>query len=148
MARSREQTGALSRRKGATFERKIVKLIEEAFPGSRCGRANQSHLAYLSDVHVKEGPILLKSFWFECTDSANPDPAKKMRQAANDCRADDPNLHRVPVVVWHKKGRRVINVTMRLNDYMRLHGGEYNRTTVLVTTSWDEWVAWAKEMSE
>ena len=119
--------GKLSRTKGGAFERKIVKAISSAFPSSTVFRTLQADKAYNSDVTVEPSlnvPPWLSSIWWECNDEANPNPEKKLTQALKDTKLAlaRTSKKRYPVVVWHKKNAKFINVTARLREINFLFG--------------------------
>lgn len=110
--------GKMQREKGKRFERQIAAELRAIWPDAVVRRASQAERADNPDVFVEGGPPLLGRLWLELQDAAQPTPALKLAQADGDRREwerkrpDAPG--RLPVVVWHKLGSRVINVSLRL----------------------------------
>lgn len=98
------RAGRKARAKGGVFERKISKIVREHWPNTEIRRSKQSERAYDSDIVVLNGPTILKKIWWECNDSAKPQPAKKLEQAEKDTGEFLARIGeiRFPVVIWHK----------------------------------------------
>jgi hypothetical protein len=112
--------GAMQRRKGSTFERRVATMLRETFPTCEFKRASQSDGAINSDVYCSEGSEKLKAVWFECNHSNKPNPTNKMDQAIYD--TSKLTGDRIPVVVWRKTGERAINASIDLEAAIIMFG--------------------------
>jgi len=103
--------GAMSRNKGARFERQL----RAHWPDAMVRRSSQAHSAHQSDVYIAGGPPLLARLWIEAQDARQPTPLAKLEQAEGDIDGLAlPERGRLPIVVWHRLGERTIQVTTRL----------------------------------
>lgn len=125
--------GAMQRRKGAAFERRIAAELRAAMPGATVRRSLQAHRAYESDVVVEgNAPLVARRIWWELCDSRAPSPLDKLGQAERDTAylpryVDDhwaPSLETLPLVVWHRTGAKSVQVTARLGVLCEVLGGE------------------------
>lgn len=101
-------TGAMSRRKGAQWERDLVKIFREAMPGTDVKRGLQPRGG--GEVPDVDCPM----FWIEAKRGRKPNVRAALKQAINDC-SDD----RVPVAVI-RDDREDAFVSMLLSDFIRL----------------------------
>lgn len=110
--------GLMQRQKGKRFERHIAGILRAYWPDAVVRRASQAERADNPDVFIEGGPSVLSRLWLELTDSRTPMPAMKLQQAEHDIAQwlkRRPTLdNRLPVVIWHRTGERVSNVTTRL----------------------------------
>lgn len=104
---------------GKTFERKIANYLRDLFPDAVFARSLQAEQAHQSDVYCVEGPDRLKRAWFECNDAQKPNPTTKLEQAERDIG----ERAMLPIVVWHRRNAKAINVTTRLWVPALLTGG-------------------------
>ena len=127
--------GAKSRRKGASFERKIARRFKDEFPEYADGvrRGKQSHFA--DECDVPGLPLL----WHECQSAsrANSDPIGKLQQAIADAPA-----HEIPVAVTHVTHERGISTTLRAHDFLRLWlmAGDSASRSVPVTLDFESYL--------
>lgn len=111
--------GRMQKNKGKVFERKIATALRRRFPAMTVRRSLQAHKPYEPDVVVEGVPI-----WWECSDTREPNPPKKMKQAERDvekARAKGFD-YLIPVVVWHSLAKRRVWVSIRLHSLMRVIG--------------------------
>ena len=97
---------AMQRRKGANFERKIVRMLKARLPHATIRRGKQSHLADEPDIVIQGAGDSWDVLWLELQDARRPTPIAKVKQAIGDC-----GEGRLPAVVWHRLGERTIQVT-------------------------------------
>ena len=104
---------AMQRRKGANFERKIVRMLKARLPHATIRRGKQSHLADECDVPIVGAGDPWDSLWMELQDARRPTPRLKLAQAIADAQkaAERDGKPRLPMVVWHRLGERTIQVT-------------------------------------
>jgi hypothetical protein len=124
------------RAKGHSFERRICRLLREAFPQATIRRGNQSHRAVEPDVVIEgTAPEALKRAWLELNDSRAPDPPAKLEQAARDALRASDGMQRLPLVVWHRIREREIWCTGRLETLLQVLGvdAEWPPEGMLVT---------------
>lgn len=101
-------TGTMSRRKGARYERDLVKVFQEAMPGADVKRGLQSRGG--DEVPDVDCPL----FWVEAKRGRKPNVRAALRQAVGDCQDD-----RMPVAVI-RDDREEAFISMRLSDFVRL----------------------------
>ena len=113
--RTKSQSGALSRRKGASFERSVVKALQDA--GIACRRnTGQAGSARVQGCDIED-----TDFWIECGHGKWMDPRWKYEQAQGDRDScDDP---RPVVVIWKRDGWRSPLVTIGVLDLYELEVG-------------------------
>ncbi len=98
--------GALSRRKGAAFERAMVRLFREVFGEENCRRGLQARGGdEVPDVDVPY-------FWIECKHHKKTNIKAALRQAI-----EDAPKGRVPIAIC-KDNRCDPTVTMQLDDFL------------------------------
>lgn len=128
--RTQSQSGALSRRKGASFERSVVKALQAA--GIACRRnTGQAGSARVQGCDIED-----TDFWIECTHGKAADPRAKYEQAERD-QESSADAWRPVVVIWKRDGMREVLATVALGDV-----GQPERTeldSVLVTMSLEDW---------
>jgi hypothetical protein len=112
------KAGKKARRKGGNFERKIRRIMERRFPGAVVYRTQQSERAHNSDITIEGGPAFLSRIWWELTDGASVNPAKKLEQAEKDSKRvlAETGVPKVPVVVFHRIRELKIWVYARLDQ--------------------------------
>ena len=101
-------TGKMSRRKGAQYERDLVKLFRDAMPGANVRRGLQSRGG--GEVPDVDCPL----FWVEAKRGRKPNVRAALRQAKDDC-GDD----RTPVAVI-RDDREEAFVVLGLDDFLQL----------------------------
>lgn len=111
--------GKLSREKGKRFERHIAGVLRTYWPDAVIRRASQAERADNPDVFIEGGPPVLSRLWLELHDARNPVPMAKLEQAEQDItewlrRRPMALVNRMPIVIWHRTGERISNVTSRL----------------------------------
>lgn len=103
--------GALSRRKGAAYERELVHRFRDAMPGATVKRGFQARSG--SDAADVECPV----FWIEAKRGKRPNIRAALRQAI----AAMPDEGRIPIAVV-RDDRSEATATMRLDDLLDLIG--------------------------
>lgn len=103
----------MSRRKGASYERKIADILRKRFPqfAEAIRRSIQSRQAEESDVTGIPG------LWLELQHAARPTPTVKLAQAIRDAPVD-----MIPVAITHQTGCKGDDVFMRMRDLLCLQG--------------------------
>jgi hypothetical protein len=127
----------MSRTKGASFERHVVKLLRPLWPDAARGLRQTRKGAECSDVESTP-------FWIEAKHRNAVDVHAAYKQA---CEATD---GRMAVVIWRVTGKRTINVTMSAADLVRMvdrrvFSIEPVAEEVLVTMALEDWMAIARE---
>lgn len=103
-------TGAMSRRKGASFERELVHRFREAMPGGEVKRGLQSRSGQeVADVDCP-------AFWVEAKRGRKPNVRAALKQAT-ECSPKG----RMPVAVI-RDDREDAFVAMSLDDFLELVG--------------------------
>lgn len=105
---------ALSRRKGAQFERDVAKLFAEAMPGADIKRNFQYH-------EGKGGDVTCPVFHIECKRQKKANVRAALAQAERDCVKG-----KVPVAVV-KDDRKDPFVVMDLGDFLEFVGEWWQR---------------------
>lgn len=142
--RTRSQSGALSRRKGASFERSVVKALQAA--GIACRRnTGQAGSAKVQGCDIED-----TSWWIECGHGKAMDPRAKYEQAERDQErtATVDGEWRPIVVVWKRDGMREVLVTLQVCALLDAlgEGAVGNRMDgTLITMSLADWCELAKE---
>lgn len=136
MTRTRSQAGKLSRRKGAAFERQVVKLLQEAGIGCR-RNTGQAGSARVQGCDIED-----TNWWIECGHGKAMDPRLKWLQAEEDCaRCED---FRPIAVIW-RRDHGPIQVTVAFGDLLHVDRtlcGDIERT--MLTMSFADWIRWAR----
>jgi len=117
--------GKAQREKGKRFEREWATELRTRFPAF----ADQIHRAIQSRGPEAADVLGLPGFWFECQDSIDPTPLKKLEQAERDQARSGLDL--VPIAITHRSRSRSIEATLRLGDLQRLAGAQRVRMLVL-----------------
>ena len=123
MTRTRAQAGALSRRKGASFERHVVRILQDAGIGCR-RNTGQAGSARVQGCDIED-----TDWWIECCHAKGADPAAKYEQAVRDQEsgadvADGWREWRPIVVIWRRDGMRETLATMAMVDMCALAGSD------------------------
>lgn len=136
--------GALSRRKGHDFERRVARIYRAKWPQATVRRALQSEQAYESDVVIEgAAPMVAKRLWTECETGRACNPVRKMRQAVRDLERLQA-LSRIPVVVWRRHGSPALRATLTYGAVHEITSGEgfaVDRDGLLVDVSLPELLA-------
>ena len=103
--------GAMSRRKGAAYERELVHLFREAMPNAEVRRGLQSRSG--EEVADVECPV----FWVEAKRGRRPNPRAALAQAQRDVAASGSD--KVPVAVI-RDDRQEAFVALPLEDFLEL----------------------------
>lgn len=138
----------LSRTKGRAFEQRVARELREAMPRATVRRSQQAHRAYEPDVVVEgDAPGIARRLWLELTDSRAPSPLDKLAQSERDSAHC---LEWLPVVVWHRKGAKSVQVTARLGTLCEVLGGEPTMVDgylgTPVTVDWQQVLARLREL--
>lgn len=130
--RTRVQSGALSRRKGGTFERLVVKALQEAGIGCR-RNTGQAGSARVQGCDIED-----TDWWIECTHGARVDVAKKRAQAERD-KAGCGDTR--PIAIVWRVNRGPVQVTMRSSDLIEPCDADRRYAQrVMVTVSLIDWI--------
>ena len=146
MTRTRAQAGALSRRKGASFERAVVRILQDAGIGCR-RNTGQAGSASVQGCDIED-----TDWWIECCHGKAANPAAKYEQAVRDQSESwayqEGGDWRDIVVIWKRDGMREPLATMEVATCCRLAGVvERHRLSwggVPVTMSLTDWCQMAK----
>ena len=143
MSRTRAQAGALSRRKGASFERAVVRDLQDAGIGCR-RNTGQAGSASVQGCDIED-----TDWWIELTHAKAANPAAKYEQAVRDQEAGayETGEWRPIVVIWKRDGMRETLATMQVCAMLDALGEDAVGNHMdgdLVTMSLTAWCRMAK----
>ena len=124
--------GALQRRKGQVYERRLAKCLREVMPGADIARGLQSQGERVPDVDVL-------GLWIEAKNAR----AVTLDSALDQAIAAAEGTGRIPIAIVHRPGSRYAQdqAHLLLSDFLELAGldqcGEANIDSIRLTTTLD-----------